>query len=237
MERLIFPVTRREAEKGGRPYSSAENRNALFPSQLRELRKEKGISQEALARDLGVSKSTIGLYETGDTLPDAKTLHDLAVYFDVSADWLLGLTDVRTPDSTVREIYRYTGLDENAVKTLGGWADLADRVKEMDGPVCTTVLDVLNTLLGAHIPDEYVERDDPVALFHALLEALATLRDIYRIAYSQLPEEERAALLERNRLEDYSDRPHVWSGVEGFRATQAFHSLLAQFLKPPELGK
>lgn len=99
MERLIFPVTKKEAEKSGKTYSSEENKNALFPSQLRELRKEKGISQETLARDLGVSKSTIGLYETGDTLPDAKTLRDLAVYFNVSSDYLVGLSDYEEKES------------------------------------------------------------------------------------------------------------------------------------------
>ena len=51
--------------------------HADFARSLSLLRQEKGISQETLARDLGVSKSTIGLYETGDTLPDAKTLRDL----------------------------------------------------------------------------------------------------------------------------------------------------------------
>lgn len=92
MEQAFFPVTRREAERQGIPFSSDANKNALFPSQLKELRERKGISQAVLARALGVSKSTIGLWETGDTLPDAKSLHDLAVYFDVSADYLLGLS-------------------------------------------------------------------------------------------------------------------------------------------------
>ena len=110
MERLIFPVTKKEAEKSGRKYSSEENKKALFPSQLRDLRKEKGISQETLARDLGVSKSTIGLYETGDTLPDAKTLHDIAIYFDISADWLLGLSTVPTSNKNVRDVCEYTGF-------------------------------------------------------------------------------------------------------------------------------
>ena len=83
MKTLIFPVTKKEAEKSGTSYSSEANKNALFPTQLRELRKEKGVSQETVARDLGVSKSTIGLYETGDTLPDVKTLSDLAKYYGV----------------------------------------------------------------------------------------------------------------------------------------------------------
>lgn len=69
MERLKFPVTKKDAEKMGIPYSSEANKNALFPSRLRNLRKEKGVSQKELADFLGLSKSTVGLYETGDTLP------------------------------------------------------------------------------------------------------------------------------------------------------------------------
>lgn len=121
MEKLIFPVTKKAAGKSGKKYSSEENKNALFPSQLRELRGGRGISQETLARDLGVSKSTIGLYETGDTLPDAQTLHDLAVYFGVSADWLLGLSDYR--DNRRRGItLEGLGFSEAATKQIASIA-------------------------------------------------------------------------------------------------------------------
>ena len=98
MERTFFPVTRREAERAGAIYSSEENKKAIFPSQLRDLRKEKGVSQDTLSKALGVSKSTVGLWETGDTLPDAKSLHNLSVYFEVSADYLLGLSKARKPE-------------------------------------------------------------------------------------------------------------------------------------------
>lgn len=126
MEQLIFPVTKKEAEKNGKTYSSEANKKALFPSQLRDLRKKKGISQETLAHDLGVSKSTIGLYETGDTLPDAKTLRDLAVYFGVSADWLLGLSDYK--DSKVNGITASDlCISENAAKIQ---SELWGRIKK-----------------------------------------------------------------------------------------------------------
>lgn len=120
MEQLIFPITKKEAERQGVKYSSQKNKEALFPSQLRELREKKGISQAILARDLGVSKSTIGLYETGDTLPDAKTLHDLAVYFEVSADYLLGLSNIKTNKAHPRVACELTGLSEDAFKVV--WA-------------------------------------------------------------------------------------------------------------------
>lgn len=110
MERAFFPVTRREAERSGIPYSSEANKNALFPSQLRELRKEKGVSQEVLSKALGVSKSTVGLWETGDTLPDAKAIHDLAEYFEVSTDYILCRTRAKTTDADVAAICEKTGL-------------------------------------------------------------------------------------------------------------------------------
>ena len=120
MEQLVFPVTKKAAEKQGGVYSSDANKNALFPSRLRELRKEKGVSQDQLANELGVSKSTIGLYETGDTLPDAKTLHDLGIYFGVSVDWILGITSVRSLNANMQNAVKFTGLSENALQWVSG---------------------------------------------------------------------------------------------------------------------
>lgn len=118
MEQTFFPATRREAERQGIPFSSDANKNAPFPSQLRELRGGKGISQAILAKALGVSKSTVGLWETGDTLPDAKSVHDLAVYFGVSSDLLLGLSRIKSTDVDLRAVCDYTGLSEDSVRTL-----------------------------------------------------------------------------------------------------------------------
>ena len=118
MERLIFPVTKAEAKKKGLKYSSTKNKEAMFPSRLRELRADAGISQEALSKILGCSKSTLGLYETGDTLPDAKTLEAMAAHFVVGADYLLCLSDIKTPNLQLKEICAQTGLTEAALYTL-----------------------------------------------------------------------------------------------------------------------
>ena len=115
MSQLIFPVTKKEAEKKGVRYSSEENRNAIFPSRLRLLREESGVSQATLAAKLGISKSTLGLYETGDTLPDAKTLYDMAKYFKVSADYLLNISAERSADPDIKGVCEYTGLSNEAV--------------------------------------------------------------------------------------------------------------------------
>ncbi len=64
-----------------------------FKDRLKELRKHKGLSQVALAEELGVSKSIIGAYETGDRNPSYEALEELADYFNVSIDYLIGKDD------------------------------------------------------------------------------------------------------------------------------------------------
>ena len=70
-----------------------KSHNPFFSVKLAELRKERGLSQAKLSQDLGVDPSTVAKYETNDRLPDIYLLARLAVYFDVSTDYLLGLED------------------------------------------------------------------------------------------------------------------------------------------------
>lgn len=58
---------------------------------IRELRKEMGIGQIALAQDTGFSNAVISYWETGKNEPGARALLILAQYFNVSIDYILGL--------------------------------------------------------------------------------------------------------------------------------------------------
>ena len=51
---------------------------------LKDLRKDKGITQEQLAEELGVSGRTISRWETGKNMPDISLLVEIAEFFDVS---------------------------------------------------------------------------------------------------------------------------------------------------------
>ena len=59
---------------------------------LKELRKERNISQLKLALDLSMNQNTISRYETGEREADYETLIKIADYFKVSIDYLLGRT-------------------------------------------------------------------------------------------------------------------------------------------------
>lgn len=60
---------------------------------LKQLRKEKGISQLKLAMELSINQNTVSRYETGKLEADYATLIKLADYFNVSLDYLLERTD------------------------------------------------------------------------------------------------------------------------------------------------
>lgn len=117
MEVLIFPVTPKEAKEYGIENRVEANRNCPFAKRLAQLRQEKGLSQQKLADILKCSKSTISLYETGDTVPDAKNIVRLCDVFGVSCDYLLCQTNYRRPENerlTVEEM----GYSEKAAQKL-----------------------------------------------------------------------------------------------------------------------
>jgi len=63
-----------------------------FGNRLRQLRKEKGLTQAELAKLLSIGESTISFYESGKRQPDYETLIRIADLFNVSVDYLLGRT-------------------------------------------------------------------------------------------------------------------------------------------------
>jgi transcriptional regulator with XRE-family HTH domain len=62
-----------------------------LPERLKEARKAAGLTQEDVAKRLGISKSTYCCYETGRHSPDPNALVILCKAFNVSADYLLGI--------------------------------------------------------------------------------------------------------------------------------------------------
>lgn len=68
---------------------------SAFSERLRQLRNEKKIKQEDLAKYLNISRSAYGHYETGHTEPSKDVIEKLAKFFSVTTDYLLGRTDER----------------------------------------------------------------------------------------------------------------------------------------------
>lgn len=72
-----------------------------FSSRLIALRRERDMTQADLAKAIAKTRSTVSGYETEGKEPDYEMLCFLANYFDVTTDYLLGISDVRTHNDAV----------------------------------------------------------------------------------------------------------------------------------------
>lgn len=93
----------------------------MIKARLKELRNEKGLNQRELAAALNLSPSTIGMYETGQRVPDAETLNRIADFFNTSVDYLIGRTDNRK---------RIADAVNDPAAHYGNYADYTDQELE-----------------------------------------------------------------------------------------------------------
>lgn len=93
-----------------------ERKMPIFADRFLELRGKR--TQEEFAKFLGISRPTVGFYEAGQRLPDALVLRQIAEKCNVSADYLLGLTDEKTPEQDIQAICKKTGLCESSIKSI-----------------------------------------------------------------------------------------------------------------------
>ena len=65
----------------------------ILGQRLKELREERGMTQKRLAQALGLTSVTYLHYEKSQREPPLSLLADMAAFFEVSVDYLLGLTE------------------------------------------------------------------------------------------------------------------------------------------------
>ncbi|AAM25290.1 transcriptional regulator with XRE-family HTH domain [Caldanaerobacter subterraneus subsp. tengcongensis MB4] len=104
---------------------------------IKQLRLEHGMTQEEFGKLFGVTKYSISLYESNKTSPSDEIKKKIAEYFNVSMDWLMGLTDVRKPfiPENYKEKYKITKRDmlqyENFIQHVNAFF-MDDKVAEED---------------------------------------------------------------------------------------------------------
>ncbi|MDO4730591.1 MAG: helix-turn-helix transcriptional regulator [Clostridia bacterium] len=92
----------------------------MFAERLKELRKDKNMTQVQLAEALGVSKGTVAMWEIGKREPNFETLNRLSDIFDKRIDYILGYSnDASSP--------RFT---EEDIDQLGRW-EVEDQFREI----------------------------------------------------------------------------------------------------------
>lgn len=77
------------------------------------LRIEYGLTQDEIAKKLGVSKSTIGMWEIGKRLPSPELYEAIADFFNVDMDYLYGRSDIRQKIHYDNDGTAYIPIDMN----------------------------------------------------------------------------------------------------------------------------
>lgn len=92
---------------------------------LRDLRTSRGLKQREVAKGIGVTTSVISAHENGIRLPSYEALIKLTGYFNVSSDYLLGISDNRSRDSQY-----LISLDGLSAKKMSLVSQIVDVLKE-----------------------------------------------------------------------------------------------------------
>lgn len=82
----------------------------MIAEKIKMLREGKGMTQTALARRLGVTRSGVNAWEMGISVPSTQYIVELALFFGVSSDYLLGLDDTAS--------ISVAGLDDAEISSL-----------------------------------------------------------------------------------------------------------------------
>lgn len=91
-------------------------------SRIKQLREKRGLIQEILAAELGITQQMLSKYERDVTLIKVDILKKIATYFNVTTDYLLGVSDVK------RDLQRQMKMNE----TLDEYYDSIEIYKDLD---------------------------------------------------------------------------------------------------------
>lgn len=88
----------------------------IFRQRLESIKGQMSVTD--FAEKLGLSRQTIGFYLNGDRIPDIQTLRQICEECNISADYLLGLSDVKSSNSDIQTAVEITGLSECSISSI-----------------------------------------------------------------------------------------------------------------------
>lgn len=91
----------------------------MIGNRLKQLREQKGLKQEVLAKKLGITQQMVSLYEKNINEPDIETIKKLSEIFNCSIDYLLG-RDVYRTDNRIKQLRLQKGINQDVLAKLLG---------------------------------------------------------------------------------------------------------------------
>lgn len=147
----------------------------IFKNRLEGIKGELSVTD--FAEKLGLSRQTTGFYLNGNRIPDILTLRQICEECNVSADYLLGLSDVKSSNLDVKAAVELTGLSEASIQYL-------HFLNQIDSTEYAYAIDQLVSDCKVHNYDNNKKRD-----YRAILGLLAYFfayqnRGVDKIVYS-----------------------------------------------------
>jgi DNA-binding helix-turn-helix protein len=146
---------------------------------LKELRKEKKLTQEELARDIGVSKITILRWENGERQIKPDKAQRLADYFGVSVGYLLGYDDITKVNVTDVETFKLFEKVADEQKKEFGLKEITDieQLKELksDALIALKFIESIRNSLTIGIIKPYSYPWKMEEISNILLDLLTTI--------------------------------------------------------------
>jgi transcriptional regulator with XRE-family HTH domain len=142
-------VVKKQKDRRGTPKGKRcelSEARLLFMDRLKGLMDAKGDDQKSLAKaeGVGLSQQTISDYLSGAAAPKLESIIPIAKHYDVSCDFLMGVSPAPTKDVDIQELVRKYGLSDVSLKTLSSFVYCKD-IMAMRSQDC---LDVINALLS-----------------------------------------------------------------------------------------
>lgn len=115
----------------------------IIAERITYLLSEKNVKQKELARYLNVKDNTISYFCSGTRTPNINQLKEIAMFFGVSSDYLLGLSDVYTSNEDIKYFSDYTGLSGKSIEILKQFKEYSNSYLPVD------YTKTINTLIEA----------------------------------------------------------------------------------------
>jgi transcriptional regulator with XRE-family HTH domain len=120
-----------------------------FGERLAALRSNRGLRQEDVARDLGVTLGTISRWERGENLPHAEQIKAIVQYFDTTADHLVMGTPLETLKSTP-EFQKFLATDYGRIARQRGWLNFLASAEYPAKPTVRIYKELVHALMRAY---------------------------------------------------------------------------------------
>ena len=90
----------------------------IFSKRLKELRTERGETQQVACNEIDIHINTLKNYENGERLPNLGEFLRIKDHYGVSFEYLIGESDIKSNDISFKEINKITGLSEKSINVL-----------------------------------------------------------------------------------------------------------------------